>query len=92
MRSWSSSKQLNQEQGITIVFVTHDPETADYCHRVIHVRDGVSSLMNGMMTTVSTPSDDADKTIADERQQHEILSNPFASPCVRWRPISCAAC
>jgi len=33
-------QKLNREQGITIVFVTHDPETADYCQRVIHVRDG----------------------------------------------------
>ncbi len=34
-------RRLNQEQGITIVFVTHDPETADYCHRIIHIRDGL---------------------------------------------------
>ena len=34
-------QQLNREQGITIVFVTHDPETADYCNRVVHIRDGV---------------------------------------------------
>jgi putative ABC transport system ATP-binding protein len=34
-------QRLNQEQGITIIFVTHDPETADYCQRVIHIRDGL---------------------------------------------------
>lgn len=34
-------QRLNQEKGITIVFVTHNVETADYCHRVVHVRDGV---------------------------------------------------
>lgn len=33
-------RRLNEEQGMTIVFVTHDPETADYCDRIIHVRDG----------------------------------------------------
>ena len=33
-------QRLNQEQGITIVFVTHDPEIAQYCNRVIHFRDG----------------------------------------------------
>lgn len=33
-------QQLNQERGMTIVFVTHDPETAEYCKRVIHIRDG----------------------------------------------------
>ncbi|MEZ4614625.1 MAG: ABC transporter ATP-binding protein [Caldilineaceae bacterium] len=34
-------QRLNREQGITIVFVTHDPETAAYCKRVIQVRDGL---------------------------------------------------
>jgi putative ABC transport system ATP-binding protein len=34
-------QRLNQERGITIVFVTHNPETADYCHRVVRVRDGM---------------------------------------------------
>ena len=34
-------QRLNSEQGITIVFVTHNIETADYCNRVVHVRDGV---------------------------------------------------
>lgn len=33
-------QQLNRERGMTIVFVTHDPETADYCQRIIHIRDG----------------------------------------------------
>ena len=33
-------QRLNREQEITIVFVTHDPETAMYCRRVVHIRDG----------------------------------------------------
>jgi len=33
-------QQLN-EQGISIVFVTHDSETAAYSKRIIHVRDGL---------------------------------------------------
>jgi putative ABC transport system ATP-binding protein len=33
-------QRLNRERGITIIFVTHNIETADYCHRVVHVRDG----------------------------------------------------
>jgi putative ABC transport system ATP-binding protein len=33
-------KQLNQ-QGITIIFVTHDPEIAEYGRRTIHIRDGM---------------------------------------------------
>ena len=34
-------QRLNRDQGMTIVFVTHDPETADYCERVVWIRDGV---------------------------------------------------
>jgi putative ABC transport system ATP-binding protein len=33
-------EQLN-EQGITIIFVTHDPEIAEYGSRTIHIRDGL---------------------------------------------------
>ena len=31
---------LNREQGITLVVVTHDPELADRCDRVIEMKDG----------------------------------------------------
>ena len=34
-------KQLNREQGITIILVTHDPEVAQHARRIISVRDGV---------------------------------------------------
>jgi len=33
-------KALN-DQGITVIFVTHDPETAQYSRRLIHIRDGL---------------------------------------------------
>jgi len=33
--------RLNREQGITIIFVTHDPEIADYTDRVVRLRDGL---------------------------------------------------
>lgn len=33
-------QRLNAERGITVIFVTHNIETADYCGRVVHVRDG----------------------------------------------------
>ena len=34
-------KTLNREKGITIVFVTHDPEVASHGERVIHFKDGL---------------------------------------------------
>jgi putative ABC transport system ATP-binding protein len=42
-------ERLNREQGITVVFVTHDPEIAEYTERVIRLRDGLveSDVQNG---------------------------------------------
>ena len=33
-------ERLN-DQGITMIFVTHDPETAEYSRRIIRIRDGL---------------------------------------------------
>lgn len=37
---------LNQEEGITIVMVTHNPETSQFASRTIHIQDG--SLISGV--------------------------------------------
>ena len=34
-------QQLNEEQGITVILVTHDPNIARHAKRIIHIRDGV---------------------------------------------------
>ena len=34
-------KTLNREKGITVVFVTHDPEVASHGQRIVHFKDGV---------------------------------------------------
>jgi putative ABC transport system ATP-binding protein len=33
-------QSLNQERGITIVLVTHDPEIARHTSRIVHLYDG----------------------------------------------------
>ncbi len=37
----SMFQQLNRDQGITIILVTHEPDVASYAHRVVQLRDGV---------------------------------------------------
>lgn len=34
-------KEINRNTGTTFVLVTHDPEVAEACDKIIHVRDGV---------------------------------------------------
>jgi ABC-type lipoprotein export system ATPase subunit len=34
-------RQLNEEDGITIILVTHDATIAAHARRIIHIRDGV---------------------------------------------------
>jgi ABC-type lipoprotein export system ATPase subunit len=38
-------QQLNREEGITIILVTHDPGVAHHAGRIIHISDGV--IVNG---------------------------------------------
>ncbi len=33
-------RRLNEKQGLTVLFVTHDPEIAQHTRRIIHLRDG----------------------------------------------------
>ncbi len=41
---------LNLERGLTLVFVTHDPEIASLTERVIHLRDGLVERQDGRMS------------------------------------------
>jgi len=34
-------QRLNAEQGITVIFVTHEPDIAEHTRRIIRVRDGI---------------------------------------------------
>jgi len=35
--------RLNEERGITVVFVTHEPDVAAHTRRIVHIRDGLIS-------------------------------------------------
>lgn len=34
-------QRLNVEQGITVILVTHEPDIAEHCRRVVHIYDGM---------------------------------------------------
>jgi putative ABC transport system ATP-binding protein len=54
--------RLNRERGITVVFVTHEPEVAAYTRRIITLRDGrvVSDEPTSRSTVVAFPGAMAD--------------------------------
>jgi putative ABC transport system ATP-binding protein len=45
-------QRLNRERGLTVIFVTHEPDIAYHTRRIIHLRDG--------LITVDEPVSDAD--------------------------------
>ncbi len=54
-------QKLNIEQGITVIFVTHEQEVADHCRRIIRVRDGLI---------------ESDKQVLGQRWVYQSLPNP----------------
>ncbi len=51
-------RQINQEDGVTIIIVTHDPEVARQAQRVINIRDGV--IVDGLGKFAFSSSPDAE--------------------------------
>ncbi len=58
-------QSLNSEQGITIVFVTHEPDIAQHTKRIVHVRDGLIT---------------SDEPVLDQRIARRILSAQPPTP------------
>ncbi len=56
-------EQLNREDGITVIVVTHEREIAEHCRRIIHFRDG---LINNeeFLTAVATEFPEEKKKLA----------------------------
>ena len=48
-------QRLNQQQGMSVVIVTHEPDIAHYAHRIVRLRDGLveSDTINPNPTKVS---------------------------------------
>ena len=54
-------QRLNYEQGITIIFVTHEAEVANHCRRLIRIRDGLI---------------EADRPVLDQVWKYQPLLSP----------------
>ena len=61
-------QRLNTEQGITIVFVTHEPDIAAYTHRILRMRDGLLVADERVLST----------RVADPAAAHLALADPTA--------------
>ena len=48
--------RFNQQQGQTFILVTHDPEVADACQRVIRMRDGTIRDQAGQPSAAGAPA------------------------------------
>ena len=46
-------QELNEEEGITIIIVTHDPGVASHCKRIIRMKDGLIESENDTPEAVS---------------------------------------
>jgi ABC-type lipoprotein export system ATPase subunit len=63
-------QELNQEDAITLIMVTHDPEVAEYARRTIVLRDGrivedTTDFTQAMQAVHSAPDDDYDSEVDD---------------------------
>jgi putative ABC transport system ATP-binding protein len=54
-------QRLNYEQGITIIFVTHEAEVANHCRRLVRIRDGLI---------------EADRPVLDQVWKYQPLLSP----------------
>lgn len=66
-------KELNEELGITIIVVTHDPKVANMVERVISINDGMigSELHKKAYTYDDINDEDKDITLLDAKKSHD---------------------
>jgi putative ABC transport system ATP-binding protein len=76
-------QRLNQERGMTIVFVTHNPETAEYCERVVRIRDGLIEIDERRPATAGIYHPTYHEIRAHNHAAHEPGVNGAGAPAPR---------
>jgi putative ABC transport system ATP-binding protein len=59
-------QRLNQEQGITIIFVTHEPDIAAHTRRILRMRDGLLVADEPVASRLWANPDEARARLAQE--------------------------
>ena len=63
-------QRLNAEQGITVIFVTHEPDIAEHTRRILRVRDGlVASDESVTNQRIANPADFPTQDVMDAREE-----------------------
>ena len=63
-------QQLNVQLGITVIFVTHEPDIAQYTHRVLRIRDGYLGADEPIVSPHSAAAELAARTEVIPLQPH----------------------
>jgi ABC-type lipoprotein export system ATPase subunit/ABC-type lipoprotein release transport system permease subunit len=84
-------RDLNREQGITLVVVTHDQEVASYADRIVRLRDGQIAQVETVEHKNNEPADRGsfvsrnDEAKAGKLTLHDTLSSALRN--LRRRPV-----
>jgi putative ABC transport system ATP-binding protein len=64
-------QRLNRERGITLVLVTHEPDIAEYAHRVIVFKDGKIKSDNRVERTRNAAEELKNLPVIDDEDDEE---------------------
>lgn len=83
-------RELNREQGITLIVVTHDPEVAAYADRIVRLKDGeIAAIETTTSRDQERPSHDQESTPKEKRAGTLTLADTIRSSLqnLKRRPV-----